>query len=78
MKLREERLKREARERKREERLIAGKNPDLDEAEEAKLNLPYKQKYNSQFNPHIAKQNQDRQPTDAISTLQAGVKYWLS
>lgn len=74
MKLREERLAREARERKREERLLAGKDPDVEEI--SKPDLPYKQKYNSQFNPHLAKQNQ--QLTTTQSSLQSGVKYWLS
>ncbi|KAK3856168.1 hypothetical protein Pcinc_037488 [Petrolisthes cinctipes] len=69
-KLREERLKREAEERRRAERLLAGKEPD--KVEENKGNKPaFVQKYNSQYNPHIARQNQE--PT----TLQAGVKYWL-
>lgn len=68
-KLREERLKREAEERRRAERLLAGKEPDNGEN---KVKKPlFVQKYNSQYNPHIARQNQE--PT----TLQAGVKYWL-
>lgn len=68
-KLREERLRREAEERRRAERLLAGKEPDKGEN---KGNKPlFVQKYNSQYNPHIARQNQE--PT----TLQAGVKYWL-
>lgn len=68
--LRAERLKREAEERKRAERLLAGLNPDeKDAASENKAVV--KQKYHSQFNPHLAKQNLEPKP------LQSGVKYWL-
>lgn len=68
--LRAERLKREAEERKRAERLLAGLNPnEKDTVSEDKPAV--KQKYHSQFNPHLAKQNMEPKP------LQSGVKYWL-
>lgn len=68
--LRAERLKREAEERKRANRLLAGKKPD--ESDEPPKHPTIQQKYNSQFNPHIARQNQEQQPA-----LEVGVKYWL-
>lgn len=68
--LRAERLKREAEERKRANRLLAGKKPD--ESDGPPKHPTIQQKYNSQFNPHIARQNQEQQPA-----LEVGVKYWL-
>ena len=65
-KMRAERLKREEFERKRSERLLAGKDPDKEPEPEPLV----KQKYNSQFNPLLAKQNK-------APKLQSGVKYWL-
>ncbi|XP_066977158.1 leukocyte receptor cluster member 1 [Macrobrachium rosenbergii] len=68
--LRAERLKREAEERRRAERLLAGQKPEAVETP-ASTTSGYQQKYNSQYNPHIAKQNQEPK------TLESGVKYWL-
>ncbi|XP_076046637.1 uncharacterized protein LOC143028434 [Oratosquilla oratoria] len=66
--LRAERLKREAEERKRTEKLLKGENPDSKEKEPKPA---FKQQYNSQFNPQLARQNQEPKQ------LQSGVKYWL-
>ncbi|KAA0183461.1 hypothetical protein HAZT_HAZT011877, partial [Hyalella azteca] len=64
-KLREERLAREAVERQREKRLLAGLDPD---APERVVETPaVRQKYSSQFNPLLARQNKG---------LQSGVKYF--
>ncbi|KAG7176315.1 Leukocyte receptor cluster member 1-like [Homarus americanus] len=68
--LRAERLKREAEERRKAERLLAGKKPEAPDAS-SDPKPPFQQKYNSQFNPHLARQNQESK------TLEAGVKYWL-
>lgn len=56
-KLRKERLKREARERARQEKLFAKDVPKTEELKTAQETQQFSQKYNSQFNPHIAKQN---------------------
>ncbi|XP_064111785.1 leukocyte receptor cluster member 1-like [Macrobrachium nipponense] len=68
--LRAERLKREAEERRRAERLLAGQKPEAVETP-ASATTGYEQKYSSQYNPHIARQNQEPK------TLESGVKYWL-
>lgn len=67
--LRAERLKREAEERKRANRLLAGKKPDG--SDEPQQKPAVQQRYHSQFNPHIARQNQEQR------ALEVGVKYWL-
>ncbi|XP_031638433.1 leukocyte receptor cluster member 1 homolog [Contarinia nasturtii] len=67
-KLREERLQREREEQNRTKELLRIKNPtllppeELKKPEEKAINVeprmpPMKQKYNSQFNPYLAKQN---------------------
>jgi hypothetical protein len=68
--LRLERLERERAERTRQQRLLRGQDPDgkdekAKEEEESKKSS--QRKYNSQFNPEIARQNK----------LDAGKKYWL-
>lgn len=56
-KLRKERLKREAREKARQDKLFSRDKP-APAALSSQPEVPqYNQKYNSQFNPHIAKQN---------------------
>lgn len=68
--LRAERLKREAEERQKAEKLLAGKKSDSAETP-CEIKPTFQQKYNSQYNPNIARQNQEPK------TLEAGVKYWL-
>ncbi|XP_068217146.1 leukocyte receptor cluster member 1 [Palaemon carinicauda] len=68
--LRAERLKREAEERRRAEKLLAGQKPEAVETQVSNTTT-YQQKYNSQYNPHIARQNQESK------TLESGVKYWV-
>ncbi|KAF2349225.1 CBF1-interacting co-repressor CIR N-terminal domain [Trinorchestia longiramus] len=64
-KLREERLAREAVEQQRQKRLLAGQKPD--EAPRPSGGEVVTQKYSSQFNPLLARQNRG---------LQSGVKYF--
>ena len=66
--MRAERLAREKKERKRAELLLAGKDPNADTSKPVISNV--KQKYNSQFNPIIARQNRENY------TLQPGRKYF--
>lgn len=68
--LRAERLKREAEERRRAEKLLAGQKSDGIEVPAINKAI-FQQQYHSQFNPQIARQNQEPK------TLEAGVKYWL-
>lgn len=71
--LRGERLRREAEERDRAEKLLAGTKLTTATTSELTVNPRplFQQKYSSQFNPHIARQNQEPR------TLEPGVKYWL-
>lgn len=59
--LRMERLAREREERKRAEMLLAKINGVDSTQKEVKNKSPVKQKYNSQFNPELAKQNYNRE-----------------
>ena len=68
-KLREERLKREAKERDRANHVLYGTPLQKTKVDKTDPNNPDNaRKYNSQFNPHIAKQNK----------LNANEKYWLN
>lgn len=62
-KLRAERLRREKEEKKKAEKLLAKINgvAYIDEDEKPQPKIVMKQRYNSQFNPYIAKQNFDDQ-----------------
>ena len=69
-KLRQERLKREEKERARANNVLYGTPLSAKKEEDKKSTTDPKEhkKYNSQFNPHLAKQNK----------LNANDKYWLS
>lgn len=66
--MRQERTERERKERVRETRLLNGQDPDeVPSVKEDENKRDNNRKYNSQFNPEIARQNK----------LNPNQKYWL-